>query len=279
MFTPFSLNIRGELRCFERPQVMGILNVTPDSFYAPSRADGDDLRIRIERMVAEGADIIDIGGCSTRPGSAPPGADEEIARLYPALKAAADVAPQIPVSVDTFRASVARIAVTELGASIINDISGGGLDPDMADTIAALGTPYVMMHTKGTPQTMQSLAQYTDVTAEVILSLSLKLRRFRLLGVADIIVDPGFGFAKTTVQNYELMKNLQEIAATINAPILVGISRKSMITDALKITSDEALAGTIALNMAALMKGASIIRVHDVREAAHTVKIFMNTNP
>lgn len=277
MFTPFSLNIRGRLWLVDKPLVMAILNVTPDSFYAGSRMAGSDLRAAVRKIADSGADIIDIGACSTRPGSVAPTPAEEIDRLRPALEAALEVAPEIPVSVDTYRAEVAKAAVKDYGASIINDISGGDLDPNMFETVATLGTPYIMMHMRGTPATMQQHTDYTDVTAEVIRALSEKLRTLRLMGVADVIVDPGFGFAKTLEQNYRLLRDLGEIRRQLDAPLLVGVSRKSMITRLLNITPDEALPGTVAVNTLALERGASILRVHDPAEAAQTVRIYMQS--
>lgn len=271
----FSLNFGGRLVRYRRPAVMGILNVTPDSFYASSRAfETDQARRRVERMVAEGADIIDVGGYSTRPGAADVGPDEETERLARGVAAAKDVAPEVPVSVDTFRASVARAAVREMGADMVNDISGGLADPDMFATIADLRVPYVLMHTRGTPQTMQGLAQYRDVTADVVRELSGRVRELSLLGVADVIIDPGFGFAKTLEQNYALLRNLPVVAdAFPGRPLLVGVSRKSMVTKLLGVGADDALAGTIALDALALTLGARMLRVHDVSQAVQTVRI------
>lgn len=258
-----------------RPLVMGIVNVTPDSFYASSRTSSSDaVKARVEQMVGEGADILDIGGYSSRPGAADVSAEEEIERLAIGLRALREVAPDIPVSVDTWRADVARVAVSELGADIVNDISGGDLDPAMFGTVADLRVPYIIMHMRGTPATMDSLTDYADVTADVIADLCRKLRRLRLLGVSDVIVDPGFGFAKTLAQNWELMAHLSDFTRLLDAPLLVGISRKSMLTKALAITQDEALEATVALNTIALTRGASILRVHDVRAAAQTVGVY-----
>lgn len=275
MFTPFTLNIKGNITDVARPLVMGIVNITPDSFYAGSRAaSADAVKARVEKMVADGADILDVGACSTRPGAEDVAEEEEIERLGLGLRALREVAPDIPVSVDTWRARVAETAVSELGADIINDISGGDLDDAMFETVARLSVPYILMHMRGTPASMASMTEYADVTADVISDLSAKLRRLRLLGVSDVIVDPGFGFAKTLAQNYEMMARLDEFARVLDAPVLVGISRKSMITKALGITPENALNGTTVLNTLALVRGASVLRVHDVREAAEAVKLY-----
>ena len=272
---PFSLNIKGSLREFDSPVVMGILNVTPDSFYAGSHAfDHQAIEHRVQEIIAQGADIIDIGGYSSRPGADEVSEAEEMQRIERGLAIIRDFDKSIPVSVDTFRAAVARRAIEEWGADIVNDISGGMADPAMFDTVAGLRAPYILMHMRGTPKTMQSLTGYNDVTADVVAELSKPLHRLMLKGVADVIIDPGFGFAKTTGQNYEHFNNLDKIAELLERPLLVGISRKSMITRICDITPDEALPGTIALNTAAIMKGASIIRVHDVAAARQAVTVL-----
>lgn len=272
---PFSLNIKGSLREFDSPVVMGILNVTPDSFYAGSHAfDHQAIEHRVQEIIAQGADIIDIGGYSSRPGADEVSEAEEMQRIERGLAIIRDFDKSIPVSVDTFRAAVARRAIEEWGADIVNDISGGMADPAMFDTVAGLRAPYILMHMRGTPKTMQSLTGYNDVPADVVAELSKPLHRLMLKGVADVIIDPGFGFAKTTGQNYELFNNLDKIAELLERPLLVGISRKSMITRICGITPDEALPGTIALNTAAIMKGASIIRVHDVAAARQAVTVL-----
>ena len=279
VFKPFTLNLRGELRAFERPLVMGIVNVTPDSFYAGSRVTSEDaVAARVEAMIAAGVDIIDLGAYSSRPGADDVSADDEISRLAYGMKAIRSVSSDVVVSIDTFRADVAREAICSMGANIINDISGGDLDDAMWATVAELRVPYVLMHMRGTPSTMQSMTDYTDVTADVIRDMSVKMRALRLLGVADVIVDPGFGFGKTLEQNFELMRNLELFAQTLEAPVLVGISRKSMITKSLGIGPEDALAGTVALNTIALMRGASIIRVHDVAEAVAAVRMYELSN-
>lgn len=274
MFQPFSLNLRGCLRTYDRSQIMGIVNVTPDSFYEGSRTmDEKALASRIAAMIESGADFIDMGGYSSRSGASEVPEEEEVARLRLGMKALRAVDSGIPVSIDTFRADVARRAIEDFGADIINDISGGDLDGRMFETAADLKVPYILMHMRGTPATMQSMTDYTDVTAEVIASLSEKLRRLRLLGVADVIVDPGFGFGKTLGQNFELMRNLEAFSA-LGCPVLVGVSRKSMICKSLGITPDEALTGTEALNTIALTRGAAFLRVHDVADAVRTLKLY-----
>lgn len=252
---------------------MGIVNVTPDSFFEGSRTSGADaVKSRVERMISDGVDFIDVGAYSTRPGAAEVSPEEEISRLAIALSAVREVDAEVPVSVDTFRAEVARIAVSELGADIINDVSGGTLDPAMWDTAARLRAPYILMHMRGTPAVMQQLTDYDDVTADVVADLSRKLRELHLLGVSDIIVDPGFGFAKTLEQNYDMMRHLALFSA-LGAPLLVGVSRKSMLTKTLGIAPDEALPATVALGVEALTRGAAILRVHDVLPAVQALRI------
>lgn len=278
MFKPFQLNIKGRLRSYCRPQVMGIVNVTPDSFYAGSRTmDEKSIALRIESLIAEGADFIDMGAYSSRPGADNVSPEEEIARLRVGMKVLRSITSDIPVSIDTFRAKVARVAIEEMSADIINDISGGDLDQEMFTVAAKLKVPYILMHMKGTPATMQTLTDYNDVTADVIADISEKMRELQLHGVSDIIVDPGFGFSKTAEQNFELMRNLKTFNV-LDAPILVGISRKSMITRTLGIAPTEALAGTVALDAYALTKGAAFLRVHDVREAIQSVRLFELAN-
>lgn len=269
-----TLNIRGRLLDLSTPRVMGIVNVTPDSFYAGSRTlSRNELRGRISRMIADGADIIDIGGYSSRPGAADVSAEEEYSRLCLGLEAAREVSPDTPVSVDTFRARVARKCVEEWGADIINDIGGGTLDPDMWETVADLKVAYVLMHMRGTPATMQSMTDYSDVTADVLTDLSRHIYKLRGLGVCDIIIDPGFGFAKTAEQNFQLLDELGEFKKT-GLPVLAGLSRKSMVWRTLGITPEESLDGTVALGAIALDRGADILRVHDVLPAVQTVKLL-----
>lgn len=276
MLTPetYTLNLRGRLYSLASPKVMAIINVTPDSFFPDSRTpDRTSIESRVETAIAQGADMLDIGGYSSRPGAPEVSEDEEYSRLASGLEIIRRKAPDAIVSVDTFRAGVARRCVLEWGADIINDISAGMLDPLMAPVAAELGTPVVLMHMRGTPATMQSLTDYRDPVADVISELAERISIFRSHGVADVIADPGFGFAKTTEQNYRIMRHLEEFRA-LECPLLVGISRKSMIYRPLGITPSEALPGTTALNMASLLKGAAILRVHDVAEAVQTVKIF-----
>jgi len=271
---PFSLNIKGKLHEFRQPAVMGILNVTPDSFYSGSQAfNTSAIELRVQQIIAEGADIIDIGGYSSRPGAAEVPETEEMRRLQAGIEIVRSFNKNIPVSIDTFRASVARKAIEDWGADIINDISGGSLDNEMFDAVAELNVPYILMHMRGTPRTMQSHTGYTDVTAEVIAELSRPLHELTLRGVSDIIIDPGFGFAKSVEQNYELMAGLHRLC-DMGYPVLSGVSRKSMIYRLLDITPQEALAGTAALNWESLRQGATILRVHDTREAADMVRMF-----
>lgn len=277
-FCSYSINIGGRLMTIDRPQVMGILNVTPDSFYSGSRCGVDEavIRGRVRQMLDEGADMIDIGGYSSRRGADDISPEEELERLRTGLKIIAEEAPDMIVSVDTFRADVARRCVEECGAHIINDISGGDLDSDMFATVASLHVPYILMHMRGTPATMTRLTDYECVTADVIKDLQAKACKLRLLGVNDIIIDPGFGFSKTVEQNYELMRNLNEFI-NMNFPILVGISRKSMIYRLLGTSAEEALNGTTVLNTMAALQGSHILRVHDVKAAVETVKIVAAT--
>ena len=264
---PFSLKLRGRVVEFDHPQIMGIVNVTPDSFYAGSRT-GDSVSVarRVEKMIEDGADWIDIGAYSSRPGALEVTAEEEIRRLRLGMEALRKVDSDIFVSVDTFRAEVADIAVKELGADMINDISGGTLDSDMFAVVAETGVPYVLMHMRGTPSSMQTMTDYTDVTADVLADLQVKLSRLGAMGVADVVVDPGFGFAKTLEQNYTLMRDLG-MFGLLDCPVLVGVSRKSMIYRLAGKTPDESLFGTVALNALALERGAAFLRVHDVAAA------------
>ncbi len=267
-----SIRIKKKLYDFKDPKVMGILNVTPDSFYAGSRV-GSEAASRASEMLAEGADILDIGGYSSRPGAEDISSEREYDRLAPALDAIRSEHPEAIISVDTFRADVARKTVENFAVDIINDISGGTLDPEMRDTVAALGTPYILMHMRGTPATMQQMCRYDDVVADALSELAFKTDDFRQAGVHDIIVDPGFGFAKTIEQNYRLLAALNLFHET-GCPVLAGISRKSMLFKPLGIAPDDAGAATVAVHSMALMLGADIIRVHDVRQAVQSVKIF-----
>lgn len=258
---------------------MGILNVTPDSFYSDSRYNEERaIASRVQQIVDEGAKIIDIGGYSSRPGATDITPEEEFRRLSQGIEIIKQIAPETFISVDTFRADVARRCIEDLGADMINDISGGTLDERMFDTVAELQVPYILMHMRGTPCTMQQLTQYGDVTHDVISELTEKATILKEKGVKDIIIDPGFGFAKTINQNYELLNHLEEFHS-LASPLLVGISRKSMIYKPLNATPETALNGTTVLNTMAIMKGAHILRVHDVKEAVETIKLVnMATN-
>ena len=270
----YSLNCGGKLLQLDTPKVMGILNATPDSFFAGSRKQTEtEIQLRVQQILEEGADIIDVGAYSTRPGAAEVTLEEEWQRLAPALQIVRREAPSALVSIDTFRAEIAKRCVEELGASIVNDISGGDADAQMFETVATLRVPYILMHCQGTPQTMQLSPQYKNVTAEVMTDLSRKVRRLRDLGMRDIVLDPGFGFGKTLDHNYELLRHLDDFRV-FHLPVLVGVSRKSMITRALGITADEALNGTTALHAFSVMKGANILRVHDVKAAVEVVKLY-----
>ena len=274
-----TLNIRGRLMDLSTPRVMGILNVTPDSSYAGSRTPGAEaVAARVRQIRDEGADFIDIGAYSSRPGAADVPAAEEMERLRMGLGVIAREAPEMPVSVDTFRADVARMCVEEYGVSIINDIAGGQLDAAMFDTVARLGVPYVLMHMQGTPQTMQREPHYDDVVAEVFQTLARGAQRLHAMGAADVILDPGFGFGKTVAQNYDLLAHLDELVA-LGLPVLVGVSRKSMIWRLVGGGPEDALNGTTAIHAIALMKGASILRVHDVKAATEAVKIVDALQP
>lgn len=270
---PYTINVRGRLLDLSEPQVMGILNVTPDSFYDGSRKQTEaEIRSRVEQIIAEGGSMIDIGAYSSRPGADDVSPEEEMERLRHGMTILRAIAPDIPVSVDTFRADVAKMSVEELGVDIINDISGGELDKDMFATVAKLGVPYILMHMKGTPQNMQQAPHYDDLMKEILLYFAEKVQMLRDLGQKDIILDPGFGFAKTLEHNYELMNHMEELKI-FELPILSGISRKSMIYKLLGTSPQEALNGTSVLNTISLMKGASFLRVHDVKEAVEVVKI------
>ncbi len=262
---------------FSTPQVMAILNVTPDSFYADSRMpDGDAVEQRVREAVAEGAQLIDVGGYSSRPGADEVPADEEWRRVALGVEAVRRLAPDVPVSVDTFRSEVAAKALGTFGPLIINDISAGELDPAMLSVAAEYGVPYIAMHMKGDPQTMQSQTDYRrDITTEVVDYFRSRTEAMLAAGIRreNIVLDPGFGFAKTTEQNYELLAGLHELCA-LGYPVLAGLSRKSMIYKVLGTTPAESLAGTVALGWECLRQGAKILRVHDVREAADTVKLF-----
>lgn len=273
---PFSLNIKGRLLEFDKPLVMGIVNATPDSFHSGSRAvSAPKVAALAARLAAEGADIIDVGAFSTRPGAAEVSAEEELERLAMALPMVKAVAPNVLVSVDTFRAEVAREAVEKWGADIINDVAGGNLDADMFETVAALGVPYVLGHMRGTPADMMEYTVYENVVSDVLGELGDRLQQLALIGVNDVIIDPGFGFSKTLEQNYALLRDLK-LLELLHRPIMVGFSRKSMITKMLGISSDNAVNGTTVLNTLALDRGAAILRVHDAGAAAEAVRIYQS---
>ena len=274
MNIPLYINVNGKLMDLSEPQVMGILNITPDSFYAGSRGITEHSIIgRLHQIMGEGASIVDIGACSTRPGADDVSMEEEMSRLRTGLELVRKHRPDAIVSIDTFRADVAKMCVEEYGASIINDISAGQMDEQMFPAIARLGVPYIIMHMKGTPKDMQICPQYDHFLKEIFYFFSEKVQKLRDLGVKDIIIDPGFGFGKTLEHNYQLMNHLEEFKL-FELPVLVGISRKSMIYKLLETTPEEALNGTTALNAIAIQKGAHILRVHDVKEAVETVKII-----
>ena len=273
----FTLNCKGRLLVVDKPLVMGIINTTPDSFFSGSRFNGvNEIVAEVENMLNDGADIIDIGGQSTRPGSELISADEEIKRVIPAIKAIAEKFPKAFISIDTFYSRVA-LASIEAGATIVNDISAGSMDRGMIDTVAQLKVPYILMHMKGTPQTMQQNVVYENVTREVLDFFIAKTNELKKAGVLDIIIDPGFGFGKTIDHNFELLKNLS-VFKMLDKPVLVGISRKSTIYKTLGISVSDALNGTTVLNTIGLMNGASILRVHDVKEAKEAVSLFSVMN-
>ena len=267
------INVNGSLLDLSQPRVMGILNVTPDSFYAGSRTQTEaEIVRRVRQIVSEGAAIIDIGAYSSRPNADNVSSREEMERLRMGLKILFEIQPDAVVSVDTFRADVARMCVEEYGVAIINDIAAGEMDANMFHTVAALNVPYIMMHMQGTPQSMQQHPHYDNLLKEVFLYFARKVQQLRDLGVKDIILDPGFGFGKTMEHNYELLSYLEEFRI-FELPLLVGVSRKSMIYRLLDITPQEALNGTTVLDTICLLKGADILRVHDVKEAVETVRI------
>lgn len=268
-----TINVGGRLVSFDEPQVMGILNVTPDSFFATSRCRSEgEIRQRVCQIRQEGATMVDIGAYSSRPGAEDVSKEEELRRLLPAIDIVREEWPEAVVSVDTFRAEVARKAV-EAGADIVNDISGGEMDREMFSAVSELHVPYILMHMQGTPKDMQVEPKYENLMCEVFRSLGERVEALHEMGVADIILDPGFGFGKTMTQNYEMMARLEEFRL-LGCPLLVGVSRKSMIYRLLNTMPEESLNGTTALNMIALMKDADILRVHDVKEAVEAIKIY-----
>lgn len=273
-----TIRVNGQLMNLSTPKVMGILNVTPDSFYAGSRKETtSDIAYRVEQIITEGADMIDIGAYSSRSNAEHVSTKEEMARLRRGLEIIREVAPEAIVSVDTFRADVASMCVEEYGAALINDISGGQMDERMFDTVARLNVPYIMMHMQGTPQDMQLHIHYNHLRMEIMQYFALKVQELYARGVKDIIIDPGFGFGKTLAHNYELFKHLEDFKL-FGLPLLVGISRKSMIYKLLDSSPEEALNGTTVLNTIALTKGADILRVHDVKACVEAVRIFNQMN-
>lgn len=257
------------------PRVMGILNITPDSFYSQSRIQSDSQALKVaEKMINDGADILDLGGYSSRPGALNIEEKKEIERITPIIQALKKEFPSMPISVDTFRSEVAKAAVNE-GVEIINDISGGLLDPEMFSVVSSSKAAYILMHMRGTPQNMQEHTNYSSIFSEVVGEISVQLSKARTTGIHDIILDPGFGFSKNVEQNFELMKFVREIGV-LGRPILVGISRKSMIHKTLSVSIEESLNGTTVLNTVTLLKGAELLRVHDVREARQLITLLDN---
>ena len=268
-----TLNLRGRLLDLSTPKVMGVLNVTPDSFYDGGRyTDEQSILAQSEKMLRDGADVIDVGGYSTRPGAREISGEEELSRVVDAIRIIIKVFPEAILSVDTFRSSVARAAMSE-GAAMINDISGGEMDPKMFDTVASLQVPFVLMHMRGTPQTMTQLTQYDNLLKDMTDYFHQKVNRLHELGVNDIIIDPGFGFAKTVEQNFELLKNMKYLHI-LGKPILAGLSRKSTIWRTLETSPEGSLNGTTVLNTVALLNGANLLRVHDVKEAVECIRLI-----
>jgi dihydropteroate synthase len=269
----FTLSHHQRVLTVDKPLVMGILNLTPDSFYQGSRVQAlDEMLKKAVAMVQSGATILDLGGQSTRPGSERISAKEEADRVVPAIELLQKEIPDTFLSIDTYYAAVAKEAVLA-GAFMVNDISAGNMDNDMLTTVAALKVPYVLMHSRGTPSTMQNMTSYSNVTREVIDFLSLKMQECKSLGISDIVVDPGLGFAKTIPQNFQLLREL-DLFQSLHTPLLVGLSRKSFIYKTLQTSSELALNGSTFLHAFALQKGASILRVHDVREAAEAIRLY-----
>ena len=272
-----TINCNGELIDLSIPKVMGILNTTPDSFFDGGRYTNDcEVLQRVEQMLTDGATFIDVGGYSSKPNAAAVTVQEEKARTIPVVASIVQHFPEAIVSIDTFRSDVAQLCLDQ-GAAIVNDISAGLLDPLMLKIVANYQVPYIMMHMKGTPQTMSALAQYDDLVKEILFYFSERIAAARSLGISDLIVDPGFGFAKTIDQNFELLRHL-DIFKNLDLPILAGVSRKSMIHKTLQIKPEEALNGTTVLNTLALEKGAAILRVHDVKEAVETIKLWQKVS-
>ena len=268
----FTLNCKGKLIEFEKPVIMGILNMTPDSFYhGDLDKELDAIMQKVETMIINGAEIIDIGGQSTRPGSNRISIKEELDRIIPIIKLIKEKFPNQLISIDTYQSEIAQLACLE-GAAIVNDISGGTMDSKMIETVAQLKAPYICMHIKGTPENMQTLSIYEDVTSEVLKDLAIKVEQCIKAGIKDVLIDPGFGFAKNIEQNFKMLSQLN-IFKVLGKPLVAGLSRKSTIYKTLGITSAESLNGTTCLNTIALLNGADILRVHDVKEAVEAVKL------
>lgn len=268
-----TLNLNGKIVDLSEPKIMGILNITPDSFYSGSRfRDEKSILQHVEKMLFEGATFIDVGGYSSRPGAADVTLEEELSRITAPIQSIAKHFPEAYISIDTFRATVAKAAV-ETGASMVNDISGGQLDQDMLHTVAKLQVPYICMHMQGTPQNMMQHIAYNDLLKEVVDYFHYRIHQIHQAGIKDVVVDPGFGFSKTADQSFQLLKNLAHFQI-LGKPLLVGLSRKSMIWRTLNIDAEKALNGTTTLNTVALLKGASILRVHDVKESAEAIKLI-----
>ena len=267
------INCKGKLIDLTTPKVMGILNITPDSFYDGGRRQSITEHLNLaKKMLQEGTDFIDVGAYSSRPGAKDISEEEELQRVLPVIDALVETFPEIIISIDTFRSEVARQGV-EAGAAMVNDISAGNLDEKMMKTVAKLKVPYIIMHMKGTPQTMKDLNQYEDLTQDILYYFSEKFDKARALGINDLIIDPGFGFSKNIDQNFELLSRL-DLLKNLELPILAGLSRKSLIYKTFKTTPDNALNGTTVLNTVALLKGAHILRVHDVKEAVECIKLM-----
>ena len=273
-----TINCKGHLIDLSSPKVMGILNITPDSFYDGGKHNSEKAIIKhVEQMLLEGATFIDIGAYSSKPGADFVSEDEELARILPIITRVLKEFPEALLSIDTFRSRVAKECI-QMGAALINDISAGKLDDTMLNTVADLHAPYIMMHMRGTPQTMQKQTVYNNLVKDILFYFSERIAAARQIGIVDMIIDPGFGFAKTLEQNFELLNQL-ELFNMLELPLLVGVSRKSMIYKTLQNSASEALNGTTALNTIALQKGANILRVHDVKEAIETIKLVQSLNP
>ena len=269
-----SVQIHGKIFDLSVPRVMGVINLTPDSFYEGSRLlDSEAISKRIEQFITDGADFIDIGAYSSRPGARHIDEKEELTRLEPTLKLLMNQFPEVIVSLDTFRSSIVKVAIEKYGVSLINDISAGEFDKEMLKTVSSMQVPYIMMHMKGTPQNMQENPFYDNLMKDLIDFFAKRVLAARESGIKDIIIDPGFGFGKTLDHNYQLLQNL-DILKIVDCPILVGLSRKSMIYRYLNVQAEDALTGSVALNTIAILKGANILRVHDVKETVQAVKLY-----